>query len=369
MITEVGLELDRADIDTRITRWIQQSIDDAFSTLQSKGLEAKKTLTTTEDVETVAVPDDFGVLLELRYTPGDGSGKQLEPLNAIEFFRRHADQTGSGYPYEYCLFAGHFYFSPIPSSAMTLTLSYKRASASVYTHTINFTDADGAAATGVQVYLDENAIEEGIGKLYFVSPTETDAKIKLVTADGHVHEVTLYHSATAATLGVAWYFNEDGSETSERNLFVSPTGQDCVVQTDSYRNHTHYIKFIDDDSAASTGVGIYLDEDATVKTQRLLFVSPTDTNGTSECVLSKDGSVPPFVDRYHEAIFLGAISRGLRYEKLYQESNALAAQAGRLLGQFQNADSKRGPASVPAKPFTTRHVGVWDALRNPEIDD
>lgn len=370
LITEIGLELNRTDIDARIKRWIQQSIDFMFNTLASRDSETSATLTATTLQETLALPLDFGELIEFRYTPGDSSGFQLVRLSPQEFFRRHADQTTTGYPGEFCIYGNQIYLAVLPQSALPYTITYRKASTNIYIHTLNLTDADGAAASGVQVYLDEDAVETGIGKLYFVSPTETDGVIQLASLDGHLHNVTIYHSAMAATLGVAWYFDEDGATTSERNLFVSPTGLDCVVQTEKSHLHSHYIEFVDAAGAVSTGVGIYLDEDAASKTGRLLFVSPTNADGTSEIILSPDGSIPPFVERYHEAIFLYAVVRGLRWLKQYAEAGAVEKNANGILASVMSSETKRGPVSFTAKPFTPRPGRrVWESLRFPEIDD
>lgn len=369
MISEVGLELNRSDIDTRIKRWIQQATDFTFNTVTTQGGETSTTLTATALTETMALPSDFGELSELRYTPGDSSGYQLVRVPPLTYFQRHADPTTVGFPTEFCVYGNQIHLAVLPESALSYTLTYRVSSANIYEHTINLTDVDGAAAAGVQIYLDEDAISTGVGKFYFVSPTNTDAVIQLATLDGHVHNVTIYDNDNAATDGVPVYFKEDGSPLSSRFLFESPTGVDCVVQTENTRLHSHYVKITDSDAAASAGVAVYCDEDAPSKTGRLLFVSPTDVDGTSEIVLAKDGTVPPFLERYHEAIYLGAVARGLRYEQKYGESGALNKEASLVIGAIAQSETKRGPVSFPARPFRARSKETWDALRHPEIDD
>lgn len=44
--------------------------------------------------------------------------------------------------------------------------------------------------------------------------------------------------------------------------------------------HTHDLTIKDDDNAATTGVALYFDEDAASVDQRVLFVSPTNADGT-----------------------------------------------------------------------------------------
>lgn len=368
MISELGSELNRSDIDARIKRWIQQSIDAIFVAIVTKSLEKSATLTATADTATMALPTDFGEALELRYTPGDGSGYQLRRVYSNDFFAQNPDQDNSGFPEQFCIFGGKIYLAPLPASAYSFTLTYRAASVNIYTHALNFTDSDTAATTGVQVYLDEDAVETGIGKLYFVSPTGADATIQLASADGHVHDVTIYDNDDAATDGVAIYFDEDGATADERISFVSPTGQDCVVQSGNYREHNHYIQVKDKDNAASLGVAIYCDEDATSKSGRLLFVSPTDANGTADLVLAKDGTIPPFVERYHEVIFLGALARGLRYEQKYQESVAVQRQLTELMGGIVQSESRRSQTVFEAKSFGSgAGRDPWGSWRFPEI--
>ena len=369
MVSEVGFELNRSDIDTRIKRWIQQAIDFTYNTIRTQGGNQVATLTATALTETLSLPLNFGELIELRYTPGDSSGYQLYRIPPAEFFRRHADQTTSGFPTDFCIFNNQIYFAVLPESALSYTLTYQEASANIYEHTLNFTDADGAAATGIQIYLDEDAVETGVGKFYFVSPTDTDAIIQVATLDGHVHNITVYDNDDAATDGVAVYFDEDGATVSERLSFVSPTNLNCVVQTGNSRLHSHYVRITDADNAASLGVAVYCDEDAASKTGRFLFVSPTDVDGTSQIVLSKDGIVPPFLERYHEAIYLGALGRGLRFEKQFGESQAILQSVNVALGAMKESENRRGPTVFPAKTFNSSPGNVWDSLKFPEIID
>lgn len=366
MLTELQSELDRDDIDSRILRWIQQSVDGVFNNVSFINTRLSAVLTTTVSQETLSVPLDLGEIGELRYTPGTGAGHMLRRLAPEVFFRRYSDQTNTGYPSEYCFFNNLLYLSPLPVSALTLTLHYTIASANIYVHGLPITDDDNAAVSGVQVYLDEDGISTGIGKLLFVSPTTTDALVQVAIGDGHYHNAVVYHDADAATLGVAWYFDEDFGVSEDRNLFVSPTGTDCVVQTGITRKHSHYVRFVDSDAAASDGVAVYCDEDVADKAQRLLFVSPTDSDGLTDLLLSVDGSLPPFLERYHEAVFLQALAKGLRFLGKIDVANYVKREAIMALGSVGSADMRVANTAVEAKPFESgRGAGMWDSLRNP----
>lgn len=365
MLTELQSELDRDDIDSRIMRWIQQSTDAVFNAMPFVNTHKSAALTAVESQETLSVPLDFGELGELRYTPGTGAGHALRRLASDVFFGKYPDQTNAGYPSEYCFFDNLLHLSPLPVSALTLTLHYTIASASIYTHGLPITDDDGAAGEK-PVYVDEDGVSSGIGKLLFVSPTTTNALVQVAVGDGHYHDVTIYHDADAATLGVAWYFDEDWGTSEDRNLFVSPTGTDCVIQTSTTRGHSHYVRFVDNDAAASDGVAVYCDEDAADKAQRLLFVSPTDADGLADLLLSVDGALPPFLERYHEAVFLQALAKGLRFLGKMDVANYVKREAIEALGLAHSADARIANAVVEARPFRSRGSGgIWDSLRNP----
>lgn len=370
LISEIGLELDRSDIDARIKRWIQSGIDALYNELPVKALETVATLTTVADVETLALPLDFGELVSLEYTPGTGAGRQLNRISPAVYFKEYADQNASSFIVSYCIYNDKLYLAPIPADVYTLTIRYRQQSANIYAHVVNVIHSATAATAGVAVYLDEDAEDTGVGRLYFVSPTTTNAKIDVLTADGHIHTITIYHNANAATLGVRWYFDEDGAGTgpeSTKNVFVSPTGKDSVVPADSNRKHKHYLPFFDFPTASSLGVGVYCDEDATTKSSRLLFVSPTTTSGVFNTALSKDFTVPPFAEVHHQVIFYSAVAQGLRFDRKYAEATAMAAEHRRCIDLAFKRERRNKVLMVPAKPFSS-YTSPWESLKYPEID-
>lgn len=369
IISEIGNELDRSDIDARIKRWIQQSTDFVYNNLPFSSVERTASLTTVTSQETLALPIDFGEMYSLIYTPGDNSGYKLREVDPPRFFELYPDQNTTSFVRDFCVYNNVLHFAPLPASTYSLTLRYRIASPNIYKHNINITDDDSAATNGVLVYLDEDAVETGVGKLYFVSPTNTNAILRIATIDGHQHDLTIYDDDDAATLGVAVYLDEDGSEETERLLFISPTGTDCIVQTNGYRKHSHFVKFVDDDSAASNGLAIYCDEDQAVKTARLRFDSPSDIDRTAELVNTVEDLLPPFIERYHESVFLYSVAKGARWKKEYDVARMVQGEADKAFAAIMTSERRKLVTVHDAKPFTTRRRGVWDSLRWPEIDD
>lgn len=369
IISDVGSGLSRTDIDSLIKRWIQQSVDYVYGLLPYRVLERTTSGNMTIEREIIALPVDYGTFISFGYTPGDGTGYHLDQLSPVRFFEKYTDQNIETYPEYFCIYGNAIHIYPLPAAAYSWTLQYKIASPSTYQHNISIIDDDDAGSVGVQVYIDEDAYEQGIGKLYFVSPTNVNGIARIATIDGHSHDVVIYDSDDAATIGVPWHFDEDASDAEKRNLFVSPTGIDCIVQVNIARTHSHYIKFTDDPLAASSGAAINFDEDATVKTQRLRFVSPTDANGTSETVASSDNILPPFIEQYHEVVLLLALRKGYTWKKDWEAVNSLRIPIQELLESVKRTEQRKGTDVIRAKPHTSREESVWDHLRYPEIDD
>ena len=177
-------------------------------------------------------------------------------------------------------------------------------------------DSDG----GVQVYFDE----DGISGSRFSAITSTGKDAYVQATNGKWIKVT-YNDNPSAT-GVAVYFDDDAGNKYERLMFVSPTdtkGSDDNNSAANYTVATDYALtplFFDEDgtvtkrflhgapsqayisvpfadgsdsiipprllsiaydaSVSTNGVAVYFDDDAEIVTERLVFVSPTDTQGT-----------------------------------------------------------------------------------------
>ena len=366
IITVIGEELDRSDIDTQIKRWVQQSIDHIVSILPTKSLERSSSLTSTASQETLALPGDFGEIIELRYTPGDESGYKLTEMTPSQFFEKYPDQDSTGYPTHFCLYKDEIHLGILPSGSYSFTLRYRVASPSIYHHDINLTHDANAAVSGVQIYVDEDAVGTGEGKLYFVSPTSSDCVIATASANAHAHELTIYHNDNAATLGVPWYFDEDGTD---KNLFVSPTSVNCIAKSGAYRRHTHYAKFTHYADAAADGVAVYCDEDVADKTKRLLFVSPTASDGTVSTVFNEADTLPLFIEQYHEAVILFALGRGYRWLRDWDAMRSAYQDASSLLSAINSSERRKTDQVVASKPFSTEDSSWRRSLQFNEIDD
>lgn len=136
---------------------------------------------------------------------------------------------------------------------------------------IKITDADGAAAAGVLLYLhlDEKS-QNGEGHLEFVSPT--NAAGSFTTISGSLVEVN--DDDAAATAGVALYFDEDGADGAKL-LAAVPNGKDAYIFDSAGR--AIKIKYVADPTIL--GVALYFDEDGAAN-GRVQFVSPTNANGS-----------------------------------------------------------------------------------------
>lgn len=361
MIDELGREISRTDIDNRIKLWIQGAINWLYGVLPFRSTERTAAATTAASTELLAVPSDFGEMITLTYTPGDGSGFELIEQNSAQFFELYPDQIGTGFPSFYCIYNNKFHLAPLPASTYTLTIRYRIASPNIYIHNVNITDDDNAAVSGVAIYLDEDAVEAGIGKLYFVSPTNTDAKLRIASANGHVHEVTVYDNDNAATLGVAIYLDEAETTVTDRLLFASGSNIDCIVPTEITRTHKHYIKFVDNDSGTKQ---LYVDEDVTDKAARLLCVTAGNVNFTVEAVHGKDNTLPPFIEQYHDLIYARALRSGLRFLKEYEAAKEIQAEINdTLLPAVLRAETRALDTIAVSKPFTAQYHDPWANLK------
>ena len=104
-------------------------------------------------------------------------------------------------------------------------------------------------------------------------------------------DITNYNTTGAEITDITRYF--DDTTTSVRVICDGLSDNGYVVRWNTTDKcfHAYYptaaqnatLTITDDDSAASNGVAVYFDEDGTA-TDRLLFVSPTNTDGTDSCV-------------------------------------------------------------------------------------
>lgn len=332
IISEIGSLLSRNDIDSKITNWLQNTIDEVFMAIKANDMITHYDITMINGTREYTLRGNISEVSYVGYV-GSGTGYEINRLSPSQIAEFVLGRTNKAKPTAYYVQGKIIGFDPIPDSGYTYRVSYYSCAPNIQIHTMAFVDDNNAATTGIALYLDEDGVSSGEGKLYFVSPTAENAKLRVSTIDGHSHLVTVYHSTTAATLGKLVYVDEDAANTDERLLFVSPLTTDCVVAADISLNHTHYIKIMHNPNAASIGVRAYVDEDAYPTTNKLLFVSPTNTSSTDSLVVSSDGSLPGLLEEFRPVLIRGTMVQALYYGRQYDESGKEMRHYSNILGQ------------------------------------
>jgi len=319
MISEILSTIDReagTALNARALFWIQGAIDLVYATLPKEERQRTETLTCVTSQQWLDIPSDFGGIINIK----DSSNQYLNYLTPELFFDRSGYDSAEGTSRDYTVWDSRFLFNPIPDSAISLKALYHLDRPNIYTHnlTIEHVIAGTIASDYVQVYIDEDALKTGEGKLLFVSPTTSDSKVWIQSVDGHKHEITVYHDANAAT-HPAWWFDEGASNAWERNFFISPTLASTVTYTSNIRRHHHLVNFIHNPDPTTFPDGnnakVYIDEDNVDRGKRLAFTSPTTTDGTCELTHAKEGVFPGFLERYQQAIYNFALAEGHSYNK------------------------------------------------------
>ena len=134
-------------------------------------------------------------------------------------------------------------------------------------------DDDNAATAGVAVYVHvDEVLEQGsaLAHLEFVSPTNADGTGTLVNGGPTYY---IQDDDNAATGGVALYLDEDATPGSR---LLANVGRDCFVQV----GNGNYVKVTHNATPATPGKQVYFDEDAANTYDRLRFVSPTNADGS-----------------------------------------------------------------------------------------
>lgn len=132
-------------------------------------------------------------------------------------------------------------------------------------------DNDAAAADGVAVYVHTH--DGTIGHFEFVSPTNASGVSRLNASGPYVK---VLDSDNAATDGLVLYCDEDAADGSRLQV-INPLGTDIYVPA----SNGQYIKLTHNANAAADGVAVYFDEDVANVHDRMMFVSPTDTDATN----------------------------------------------------------------------------------------
>lgn len=136
--------------------------------------------------------------------------------------------------------------------------------------TIAVGDDDSAASNGTALFVVPNAI---MPLASFESTTAGDADSRFATATGAIANVNDSDSPGGSQV----YFDEDGAAADGRLLHANSNAPyDMLVPVSDGRA----IKVAYSASAASLGVAVYFDDDAGDPADGLLFVSPTNADGS-----------------------------------------------------------------------------------------
>lgn len=132
-------------------------------------------------------------------------------------------------------------------------------------------DDDNAATTGTAINVVANA--DG-----FFATLESNmagaADIADVEIGASGPTAKIIHNATPG--GVALFFDEDALARDSRLMAVLPDARDAFVVLSNGK----CLRVVHNSDAATDGVALHVDDDAANAHQKLLFVSPTNANGT-----------------------------------------------------------------------------------------
>lgn len=139
------------------------------------------------------------------------------------------------------------------------------------------TDDDSAASNGLAVYLHLDELQSyaaPIGHFESVTAGNADAEYDIGAAGPRI---MIRDDNAALTGGLQVYFDEDAAATDSRWLVNNTfSGKDVYVISSGGQA----LKITHDASASSNGVAVYYDDDAANEEDRMLFVSPTNVDGS-----------------------------------------------------------------------------------------
>ena len=125
MLTRIGSEINRTDIDSNIYDAVISAIA-FYEPYQFYFNQATTTVTTTSDQRYTAISGitDFVYPLSLRVTDSASQYRLLEPMTFSEMEGRYLTDSSTGNIYYYSVFAERFYWWLIPNAAFTVTVNY-----------------------------------------------------------------------------------------------------------------------------------------------------------------------------------------------------------------------------------------------------
>lgn len=149
----------------------------------------------------------------------------------------------------------------------------------VAVNTLTITDDDDAASNGTDVYVHiDEVLEQGSFLAHLESVTAGNADTHFTLGDGGP-VVRVQDDDSAASSGLAVYVDEDADLGSRLLADLDNVGDADVFVMASDGS---LLRINDVDTASSAGVAVHVDDDGANAHERLLFVSPTDTDATEQ---------------------------------------------------------------------------------------
>jgi hypothetical protein len=143
---------------------------------------------------------------------------------------------------------------------------------------VQMTDLDGAASTGVAVYVHIDTVGTDADRkiAHFESITANNATVGFQATSTNSATGTMWDDDAANTGGTVLYVDENGDTdlSAAKLLYVSPINEDAYVAM----SDGSYLTIYDDNSAASNGVQLYADDNATNAYEKLMFVAPSNAS-------------------------------------------------------------------------------------------
>ena len=166
-----------------------------------------------------------------------------------------------------------------PTDGMSFAYDYTNSKVKAYgtgPMPVLMTDLDAAATDGelVYVHIDEATSDRKIG--HFESVTIGNATTGFQGTATNTSTGTMWDDNAAATAGTLVFCDENGDTdlSAAKLMFVSPINEDVYVPM----SDGSYLTIYDLDAAASTGVQLYYDDNATNAYNKLMFVTPSNAN-------------------------------------------------------------------------------------------
>lgn len=210
-------------------------------------------------------------------------------------------------------------------------------------------DNDNAASTGVAIYVHIDELGEG-DDAHLESVTAGNADFYWAIGNGGP-VVRVEDDDAAATGGVQLYFDEDATDPDSRFFAAVPSLKDTFVYTSDGRA----IRIKYHATPSSVGVAVYGDDDAANNYERMLFVSPTNADG----VFRTD-------DEVGNTSYVAAVT-GLTISSVSSNTITLGGAAS-----WEDDDAVFGSGALAGSEWTRRILhdwcDLWDEVTHAYVD-